>query len=76
MCTFAPGVSHDNPRTILLQGGQTDACVDHSEEIHMEPPANMDDFFLPVISDAAAELLPRVALATQVTVETARERGL
>ena len=36
----------------------------------------MDDVFLPVIGDTAAELLPRVALATQVTVETAREHGL
>ena len=36
----------------------------------------MDDFFLPVVSDTAAGLLPRVALATQVAIETARERGL
>ena len=42
----------------------------------MEPPAYMDDFFLPVISDTAADLLPRVALVTQVTMETAREHGL
>ena len=34
----------------------------------------MDDFFLPVVS--AADLLPRVALATQVAMETAREHGL
>ena len=57
---------------ILLQGAQVDACTDHSEEIHIEPPAYMDDFFLPVISDTAAELLPRLALATQVTVEIAK----
>ena len=36
----------------------------------------MDDFFLPVVSDTAADLLPRVALATQVAIETAREHGL
>ena len=36
--------------------------------VHMEPPAYMDDFFLPVISDTA-ELLPRVALATQIGVD-------
>ena len=61
---------------ILLQGGQLDASADQSEEIHIEPSAYMDDFSLPVISDTAAELLPRVALATQVTMETAREHGL
>ena len=61
---------------ILHQGGRMDACADHSEEIHIEPPAYMDDFFLPVISDTAAELLPRFALATQITVETARRHGL
>ena len=33
-------------------------------------------FFLPVVSDTAAGLLPRVALATQVAIETAREHGL
>ena len=32
--------------------------------------------FLPVVSDTAAYLLPRVALATQVAIETAREHGL
>ena len=42
----------------------------------MEPPACMDNFFLPVISDTAAERLPRVALASQVAMETAREHGL
>ena len=61
---------------ILLQGGQMDACADQSKEIHMEPRACMDDFFLPVINDTAAELLPRAALATQVAMETAREHGL
>ena len=35
----------------------------------------MDDFILPVISDTAAELLPQVALATEVTMETVREHG-
>ena len=30
---------------ILLQGGQLDASADQFEEIHMEPPAYMDDFF-------------------------------
>ena len=30
--------------TILLHGGQLDASADESEEIHMEPPAYMDDF--------------------------------
>ena len=61
---------------ILLHGGQLDASADESEEIHIEPPAYMDDFFLPVVSDTAAGLLPRVALATQVAIETAREHGL
>ena len=37
-------------------------------KIHIELPAYMDDFFLPVVSDTAADLLPRVALA--------REHGL
>ena len=60
---------------ILLQGGQLGASADQSEEIHIEPSACMD-VFLPVISDTAAELLPRLALATQVTMETAREHGL
>ena len=49
---------------ILLHRGQLDASADASEEIHIEPPAYMDDFFLPVVSDTAADLLPRVALAT------------
>ena len=31
---------------------------------------------LPVISDTAAELLPRVALSTQAVMQTAREHGL
>ena len=31
---------------------------------------------MPVVSDTAADLLPRVALATQVVLETAREHGL
>ena len=56
-----------------------DASADESEEIHIEPPVYMDDFFLPVVSDTAAGLLPRVALATQVAIETARggrKRGL
>ena len=61
---------------ILLHGGQLDASADESEEIHIEPPAHMDDFFLPVVSDTAADLLPRVALAKQVAIETAREHGL
>ena len=61
---------------ILLHGGQLDASADESEEIHIEPPAYMDDFFLPVVSDTAAGLLPRVALTTQVAIETAREHGL
>ena len=30
---------------IFLHGGQLDASADESEEIHMEPPAYMDDFF-------------------------------
>ena len=54
---------------------QLDASADESEEIHMEP-AYMDDFFLPVVSDTAADLLPRVALAAQVVIETAGEHGL
>ena len=29
---------------ILLHGGQLDASADESEEIHIEPPAYMDDF--------------------------------
>ena len=45
---------------ILLHGGQLDASADESEEIHMEPPAYMDDFSLPVVSDTAADLLPRL----------------
>ena len=61
---------------ILLHGGQLDASADESEEIHIEPPAYMDDFVRPVVSDTAADLLPRVALATQVAIETAREHGL
>ena len=61
---------------ILLHGGQLDASADESEEIHTEPPAYTDDFFLPVVSDPATDLLPRVALATQVVVDTAREHGL
>ena len=61
---------------ILLHGGQLDDSAHESEEIHIEPPAYMDDFFLPVVSDTAADLLPRVALATQVVIETAREHGL
>ena len=61
---------------ILLHGGQLDASADESEEIHIEPPAYMDDFFLPVVSDMAAGLLSRVAPATQVAIETAREHGL
>ena len=60
----------------LLHGGQVDASAEESEEIHIQPPAYMDDFFLPVVSDTAAGLLPRVALATQVAIETAREHGL
>ena len=40
---------------ILLQGGRLDASADQFEEIHMEPPANMDGFFMPVSSDTAAE---------------------
>ena len=35
----------------------------------------MDDFFLPVVSDTAADLLPRV-LAAQVVIEIAGEHGL
>ena len=31
---------------------------------------------MPVVSDTAAGLLPRVVLATQVAIETAREHGL
>ena len=61
---------------ILLQRGQFDASADQSEEIHIEHPACMDDFFLVVISDTAADLLPRVSLATQATMETAKEHGL
>ena len=30
--------------SILLHGGQLDASANASEEIHMEPPAYMDDF--------------------------------
>ena len=40
------------------------------------PPIWMISLYLPVISDTAAALLPRVALATHVTMETAREHGL
>ena len=53
-----------------------DASADQSEEIYIEVPTFLDDFFLPVISGTAAELLPRVALATHVTLETARGHGL
>ena len=60
---------------ILLHAGQLDASAEESEEIHMEPPAYMDDFFLPVVSDTAADLHSRVALATQVVIETACEHG-
>ena len=51
------------------------ASADQSEDIHTELPAKKDGFFLPIISDTAAELLARVALATQVTMERAREHG-
>ena len=61
---------------ILLQGGQLDASADQSEKIHIEPPAYMDDFFVRVMRDTAGDLLPRIALATQVATETAREHGL
>ena len=61
---------------ILLQGGQMDATADQFKEIHIEKNAYMDDFFPPVISNTAAELLPQVAFATQVTMETTREHGL
>ena len=61
---------------ILLHGSQLNASADESEEIHIEPPAYMDDFFLPVVSDTAAGLLPRVAPATQVAIATAKEHGL
>ena len=39
---------------ILLHGGQLDASADESEEIHIEPPAYMDDVFLPVVSKTRA----------------------
>ena len=48
-----------------------DACANQSEEIHMEPRSCTDDFFLPVVNDTAAELLPWA-----VAMETAREHGL
>ena len=53
-----------------------DASADQFKEIHIDKNAYMDDFFLPVISNTASELLPQVALATQVTMETTREHGL
>ena len=56
---------------ILLHGGQLDAAADESEE-----PCLRGRFFLPFVSDTAASLLPRVALAKQVAIETAREHGL
>ena len=63
-------------RSCLLHGGQLDASLGESEEIHTKPPAYMDYFFLPVVSETATDLLPRVALATQVVIKTARENGL
>ena len=61
---------------ILLHGGQLDASADESEEIHMEPPAYMDDFSCQSSATRLLDLLPRVALATQVAMETAGEHGL
>ena len=56
---------------ISLRGGQLDASADESEEIHMEPPAHMDDIFLPAVSDTAAVEFPVVDGLWTPTVKVA-----